>query len=84
VARNGSGVETFSLIGSTEASMSQGMSEAALSSPPDARDQLGNPEPARAHWPGPEDTEIAMSEATRREFYRALARLRGRSALRST
>lgn len=49
---------------------------------PENNEQLGNPEPARAHWPTTDSSEIEMSEATRRQLHRALARLHGRSALR--
>lgn len=65
--------------------MSHDMSpEAADGALPENNEQLGNPEPARAHWPTSDDPEIEMSEATRRALYRALARLHGRSALRPT
>lgn len=55
---------------------------AASETLPENNEQLGNPEPARAHWPTTDSSEIEMSEATRRQLHRALARLHGRSALR--
>ncbi len=62
--------------------MSEDMSqETSQAAPAELHEQLGNPEPARAHWPSAGDSEIEMSEATRRELARAIARLHGRSAL---